>query len=139
MPAPVVASPKLAEHADQALAAKRVDLVEEQHQRPRAGLGPRRERRPQQVVLRGIRPRGWLELARKLVGGEADLVEDAALRGAVVVAGGSPDLAAERQRRVPPGGRQLVRKRPDRRRLASPPGGVDDEIALLPDKPGYLR
>ncbi|WP_165001418.1 hypothetical protein, partial [Candidatus Protofrankia datiscae] len=108
--------PQLPQHADQALPAQRVDLVEEQHQRPRTHSRPRRERGSEQVRRGCLRPHRRMQFRwQSELGTPADLTEDAELRRAVVVAGGLTQLAGEMQRRVPADGGQLPRQRPQRR------------------------
>ncbi len=132
--------PQLAQHADQTRTTQRVNLVEKQHQRPRADPRPPRERCLQQVRLGHLRPRRRSELRRQPdLGTASDLLEDAALRSAVVVAGSLANLAREMQRRVHAASGQLLRQRPQRGRLPRLPRGVHHEIAQLGDQIGRLR
>ncbi len=135
-----VAVAELAENADQTLTAQSVDLVEEQHQGPRADLRPRPQRLDEEGAFRRLRPRRRAKIRRqRVLGARPDPVEDAAGRGGVIVARRAADLAGEPQRRVPATGRQLIGERQQRRCLPRLSRGVHDEVALPCHQPGNLR
>ncbi len=135
-----IAVTKLAEHADQRLPPQRVDLVDEQHQRPRTALRPRPQPGREQRSVRHHRPGGRPKIGgQRVVGGSPDLVEDRAARRTDVVAPRPPGLAGHQERRVPAGCRQLVGKCLQRGRLPRLPGRVDDKVAVLIDQRGSVR
>ncbi len=124
--------PQLAQHADQTRTAQRVNLIEKQHQRPRADPRPPRERLREHVLVRGRRPRRRPQLCRQGdLGPASHRAEYAALRRAVVVAGSLADLTRKMQRRVHAASGQRVRKSPQRSRLPRLPRSMHHKIAHL--------
>lgn len=104
--------PELAEHADQALADERVDLVKEQHHGPRARRRPSFEGSREELSVRSVGERRRLELRGEVaIRHLADREEDLAHGSAVVVPGDGGLFAREVERRVPALRRELFRQR----------------------------
>jgi hypothetical protein len=118
---------ELAEHRDEGLVLQRVDLVEEEHQRPRRRLGPGLERGADAAAGLGGGPRRRLEIGRQArAGATAPRAEDRALGGARIGRERSARLHREQRRHVRPLARQLAAEREQRRRLADLPGSAED-------------
>ena len=126
---------KLAQHAEQALAAQGVDLVEEEDERPRARARPRGEGGDDQGLVTLEREGGRTEIRRQVDLGRArEVAQDGALGRAVVVAGDAALLAVEDDGGVLAGGGEPRREGADGRRLARLSGGMDDEVPELLDE-----
>jgi len=129
------ARPELPQHRHQAGVAERVDLVEEQHDRPRAGAGPGFEHGVEAVARSSVGERRRTELrGERRVGLIAHSRQHDALGSLEVIARRLPGLARQEHRRVAARGQQLARQRPQRRRLSRLPGGVHHEVTELLDQ-----
>lgn len=131
--------PELAEDGAQALSPERVYFVEQQDERTRTRERPRGERRPQHRQRGRGRPGRRLEVCRQIRHRhQADLLEDGRLRLLVVVLGGLPRLAGERQRGIAAFGGQSLCERSKRRGLARLPRRVHDKVGAAVDGPARL-
>ena len=123
---------ELTKHADEALPAEGVDLVEQEHDRSGALPRPGVERGVQARSGGRIGPGSWMELWRQRGRGtHAKRLEEDELDRAEVVASGFASLAGDVYRRVAARGRQLPAERSQRGGLACLPRRVDDEVGVL--------
>jgi hypothetical protein len=137
---PGEAGAKLAQHAQQALAAQGIDFVEEEHQGARAGASPGREVSLQQGFIPFELQCRWLQLRREVrLGAELQLAQDGPLSGAIVVPRHFALLAREVEGCVAAGRGELLGKGAEHRRLSRLPGSVEDEVAILLNEPLHLR
>ena len=141
--APDVARSQLAQHREQRIAHQRVDLVDEQHRRPRVGLRPAAQRLAKGAVRTGRREDGgpgFVEgavLERRPHPG-CQLAQDGAHRLFHVLARGLGGLDVHVRAAVPAAAVELVPQRQQRGGLAGLPGRMQDEVHLLPDEPQDL-
>ncbi len=130
---------QLAEDAEQGASAEGVNLVEEQHQRSRAGLRPDGERFREEPLRPALRPGRRTQVGRQVGSrGASGTREDRPGGRADVIRPGPARLHRQHDRRVAATRGQFRGERLQRCRLACLAWGVQDEVLLGLDEIGRL-
>ena len=139
-----VAGAQLAQHRDQAVADERVDLVDEQHQRPRVGLAPAPQRRREGAVGAGGLEDAGPALVHEPVAQHLRLVgqfaEDGPHGAPHVLARrlGGLDIGVDAAKLARRAAVEQVAQRQQDGGLAGLPRRLQHEIAPAPDQPQDL-
>jgi len=134
------ARPELPQHSEQARPPERVDLVEEERDRARAGASPRDQLGGEEPLIAFERHSGGAQLGgERELGAAVQLAKDGPLGSSIDIAGRLPHLTREHQGCEASRGGELGRERPKGGGLARLPRGMQDEVRHLLDQARPLR